>query len=82
MLYIRAPELHLETISLYSLTNISPFPAPHRPIPYPPQALVTAVLVSVFMRLAFLDSTYRWYYTRICLYLSYFTKHYALKVYP
>ena len=76
MLYIRPPELHLETRSLYSLTNISPFPAPHRPAPphpYPPQALVTTILVSVFVRLAFLDSTYRWCYTRICLYLSYFT---------
>ena len=57
MVYIRSPEIvHLITGSLYPLTNLSP----------PPPPLVTTILLSVSLSLAFLDSTYVISYN-ICL---------------
>ena len=56
ILYISSPELiHLITVSLYPLTNISPFP--------PPTNFWQPPFYSVSMSLACLDSTYKWYHT-------------------
>ena len=76
MLYIRSLELiHCKTVSWCPLINISPFSPPLSPWQPP--------FYSVSVSLAFIDSTYRWYYTvSIFLCLTNFTHHNALQVHP
>ena len=57
MLYIRSPEfIHQITGNLYPFHQY----LPKSPISEPP---ATTILVSVFMSLAVLDSTYKWHHT-------------------
>ena len=71
MLYISSPELvHLLVAILYSLIS-----------PQFYQPLVTNILLSVSISLAFLDSTYKWDHTEfVFLCLAYLTWHNAFKV--